>query len=198
MPPGGSRLKQYNPQRYFRCWLEALKHILVLQLWILKLTESWFSATLCFSCRANTLGFYWLNSYFIYVMKLFIRNPICWKVLKLLPLRWSSVCSTKGSQPTHWSTKTQNKKMWENLSSPIMQQRRWHELCADLPNTVISGSFLMRPSDGWGLSHTTVECRRNSPMEISVTWVTHTRDTRRFEKSAAAEWERNDKTRRLM
>lgn len=38
------------------------------------------------------------------------------------------------------------------------------------PNTVISGSFLMRPSDGCGLSQTTDECTRNSPMEISVTW----------------------------
>lgn len=40
---------------------------------------------------------------------------------------------------------------------------------ANSPNTVISGSFRMRPSDGCGLSQTAVECVRNSPMEISVT-----------------------------
>lgn len=47
-------------------------------------------------------------------------------------------------------------------------QQEWQQH-ADSPNTVISGSFLMRPNDGCGLSQTTEECMRNSPIEISVT-----------------------------
>lgn len=52
------------------------------------------------------------------------------------------------------------------------------------PNTVISGSFLMRPSDGCGLSQTAVECVRNSPMEISVTFG----ETRRRRLRRVAGW----------
>lgn len=71
-----------------------------------------------------------------------------------------------------------------------MQQ--WQEQFADSPNTVISGSFLMRPSDGCGLSQTTEECRRNSPIEISVTWARDTRDRRWFMRERRQR-ERNNK-----
>ncbi len=49
MPLGESWLKECNPQKHFRCQLEALKHISALQLRILKFTE------ICLSATADTI-----------------------------------------------------------------------------------------------------------------------------------------------
>lgn len=54
------------------------------------------------------------------------------------------------------------------LSSHSDSTRHWKK--PHSPNTVSSGSFLMRHREGKGLSHFKEEWMRNSPMEISVTW----------------------------
>lgn len=105
-----------QPQKHFKCQLEALKHISALQLWILKF------------CSAHYSVQQTQYSWFISIHFLYCKHPRV---------------TIKGN---------------------------WKIKMSDSPKTVISGSFLMRPSDGWGLSQTTEECMRNSPIEISVTW----------------------------